>query len=213
MRTNRVQRTPRSRHCLNPDVSGAGSLIQHVRQYNAPMRKITPKILLGGWSLWIVYRLIMFCTDPIWRSGGGPMMWSGPIGMLAVPALGGWLAWRLYLRPRRSTAIWFAVLCVLLLWKFCFGDIAFRMLPAMGSHTFGGAVAAWWSLVTSSLLSAVATVFSLPLVLFSIFFWPAYCLRQQLEPDGHAEPGAPPNGGPAGSLGNSSVRGGPPSVS
>src|SRR5580765_2709930 len=140
------------------------------------MQKVTPRIVLAGWGLWVFWRLFLLFTASVWRSGGSPVAWGMTIGGFVVPAIGGWLAWQLYARPRRSVAVWFAVFCILLLWKFYVGEIVFRMHPAMGGLTFSGAAAAWWSSVTASVISAITTVLSLVLLLFSLVYWPRYCL-------------------------------------
>jgi hypothetical protein len=142
------------------------------------------KIVLSAWCLWVLYRLIVFFTDSISRHRNSWVDWSVPFGAVLVPAIGCWLAWRLYARPRRGLAVWFVVVCLILLWKFCFGMIVFQMLPSMGGLTFSAAVAAWWSLTTSSLISAAMTVFSLALILFSTAYWPVYCLRRRVQNDG-----------------------------
>jgi hypothetical protein len=141
------------------------------------MQKAAPKIVLSGWCLWVLYRLAVFFTDSIPRSAGATD-WGAAIGGVLVPAIGCWLAWRLYARPRRGLAIWFTLVCLILLWKFCLASIMFRMFPSMGGLTLSGAIAAWWSLAASSLISAAMTVFSLGLIIFSLAYWPAYCLKR-----------------------------------
>jgi hypothetical protein len=141
------------------------------------MRKLTPKIVLAGWCLLVLYRLVVYVMGSVWPSYASSPFWVFRAGAVLVPGIGGWLAWRLYVRPRRSVAVWFVVFCLLLFWKLCLSEIVFRMHPAMGGYRFGGAVAAWWDLVTSNLVRATTTMLSLALVLFSLVYWPRYCMR------------------------------------
>src|SRR4051812_39272293 len=97
-----------------------------------------------------------------------------------------WRWGRLYQRPRRSTAIWLIIICAILIWKFWLGGIIFFMHPSLGGHSFGGAVAQWWSRSISGFGVALATFLPLPLVAASIIYWPAYCRKRKVEVIDHA---------------------------
>src|SRR5262245_56677518 len=116
------------------------------------MRKNASKILLTGWCLWVGLRLVRVILDPVWSSSANIYTKAAVLGGLLVPALGCWMAWRLYQQPRRSLSVWFAVVCAFALWKFSIGSIIFFMHPSLGGHTFGGACAEWWHRSTSSIL-------------------------------------------------------------
>jgi hypothetical protein len=123
----------------------------------------------------------MFLTDAASRAGGTATQWAASIGAFLIPAIGCSLTWRLYFRPRKGLAVWFVVFCLILLWKFWFGGILLSMSPSiMGYHTFYEALKGWWLGETSSFLRAVRSLLPLGLVLFSLVYWPVFCMRRKM---------------------------------
>ena len=151
-----------------------------ISRERAAVSKLTPRIVLGAWSLWVLYRFVVFLTESASRPSGSALLWAASIGAFLVPAIGCALAWRLYVRPRKGIAVWFVVFCLILLWKFWLGGILLSVRPSIiGSQTLYEAFRNWWTAVTSS-LRAAATLLSLVLVLFSLVYWPAYCMRRKM---------------------------------
>jgi hypothetical protein len=137
------------------------------------MQKAVPKIFLGGWCLWVLYRLVQFLTSSIWHTNASYLAWGRAVSFVAIPALGGWLAWQLYERPNGKRATWLAVVCLLLLWKFFVADLL------LGMPTFAERVHYWWSAVSASPIFLLMYIFSFCLLWYSLLFWPGYCLKRK----------------------------------
>jgi hypothetical protein len=151
------------------------------------MHKPATKVFFGAWAVWLLYQLVRLATSYVWtRPGVGSYEYGMAFGGATTVGLGGWLAWRLYCRPRRSTSIWFAIICVILVWKFCVADILLFMHPALGGYTFSGAVAHWWLRIFSSVRVALASLLPIPLLAVSLTYWPIYCRKRKVETSDHA---------------------------
>ena len=158
------------------------------------MKKATSNVVLAGWGLWVLYGLVLLFVALTRHLGGDRYSWAAHdryywaahIGSALIPALGGWLAWRLYLRPRPALAIWFVLVCLLLLWKFFIGYTIVKLLTTPG-HSLGGAIAVWWRTVAAAnAFSAIAHILVLALLLFSMACWPALCLKHRSRKDNPA---------------------------
>lgn len=143
------------------------------------MQKNAPKILLTGWCLWLALRLVRVVLDPVWRSPGFFYVKSAAFGGFVVPALGCWLAWRLYQRPRRVLSVWFALVCIIALCKFYLSVILFFTLPSFGGHTFGGACMEWLHRSTSGVLPFLDSIPPMILLIVSAIYWPGFCFTQR----------------------------------
>jgi hypothetical protein len=140
------------------------------------------KIFFAAWGVWLVYLLIRVATDSVWtKPGAAYIEYSATFGGAIVLSLGAWLAWRLYQRPSRSTAVWLIIICAILVWKFWVGGIIFFMHPSLGGYSFGDAVARWWSRSISGFGVALATFLPLLLIAASVIYWPGYCRKRRIE--------------------------------
>ena len=146
------------------------------------MRKIAPKVILAGWCLWVLQRIVVLVGDPVWHSGGSSFIFGSVFGAVMVPAIGAWLAWRLHMRPSRGVALWFVAICLLSLWKFCFAEILLRIYPSSAGHTLGWAVQDWWASHASSVTHAITKFGSLTLVVFSMVYTIPLCRRPDVKP-------------------------------
>jgi hypothetical protein len=147
------------------------------------MKKNFAMILVGGWWLWAIHQAFDAAIGlgrALWHSSLDPgaigRSLGYAIGWGLIPALGAWLAWQLWRRPRRSVAVWFSLVCIFSLWKFWIGIIVVRMLPAIAGESFAEAIGTWWHYSTSSLGRFLDFVPPIILLLVSLCYWGRHCV-------------------------------------
>jgi hypothetical protein len=148
-------------------------------------RELFPRVILVLWAIWFLYQLNSLILNPAFRSADKTLFhWTyisatvfGTLGFIGIT---GWLAYRLFRRPRTVTAVWFIILSLLLLWKFCIANIFAFMSPKMGEHTLFESIALWWSFVTSHPLRTVEQLFYPIFILICLVYWPFYCGKRKL---------------------------------
>ena len=148
-------------------------------------REVFPRIILALWAIWFLYQLNSLILNPAFRSSDKTVFdWTyigaTVCGTLGVIGITGWLAYRLFRRPRTVTAVWFIILSLLLLWKFCIANLLVFMSPQMGEHTFFESIPLWWSFVNSHPLRTFEQLFYPIFILMSLVYWPFYCGKRKL---------------------------------
>lgn len=143
----------------------------------------------------------MFANDPIMSRGITGFLVTTGLGLLTYLAAELWARW-ISTTPRRLYVN--RLLCLSLFFAF----LAVVYLPST-AEAFSGPPERFFRLGVGAKGTGVA---------YGVMTWAAWFIVAMLEwpkraPSGGAEPGASPNGGPAEPLGNSGVKGGPPSVS
>ena len=155
------------------------------------MNRVLPKIFLSLWVIWFVSQVLVYIIEIPWgKLPSGAYAYGMTLGISfggpLLIGLAGWLGWELYQQHRLNTAVWFIVLCLILIWKYWIGGILGFMLPVMGSHTFGEAVSIWWSRSIARVSVALGSFLPPLLLLVSVFYWPGYCRRRKMESQDHS---------------------------
>lgn len=149
-------------------------------------RELFPRIILVLWAVWFLYQFICLLQNPTVRPSHArtAYQWHMVIGSaLGGPffvGVTGWLAFRLFARPRMVTATWFILFCLILLWKFWIGPILIHTFEKWGDHTLIDAIGRWWSSSTVNLRSALEFLGAPILLLISLLYWPFYCGKRKL---------------------------------
>jgi hypothetical protein len=134
-----------------------------------------PKLLVTAWCLWVLLRIIRVVPNPVWTSPTSTNVKAVWLGSLLIPVLGCWLAAQLYREPRRGLTLWFAAVCLIVLWKFWIANIVFLMHPIMGGYSLGGACEEWWHRSTSGVLPFLDSIPPVILAIVSAAYWLRRC--------------------------------------
>ena len=110
------------------------------------------------------------------------------LGAALIPGFLIYLGYRLYKQPSRKLTAWFSVMCLLVLLKFCFGNILYFYSL---SHSFSEACHHWLKVGTSGVFSFIDTIGITILVPITFYYWPLYCFgnktkNEQLVPGANA---------------------------
>jgi hypothetical protein len=154
--------------------------IPESQQTGIPLSARLNWIVLIAWCGWFARELGMLAASKIWDiqfsvDHDTSVKIGVSFGNPLLVGLGGWFALRLYDQPKRSRAIPFILVCLVLLWKYSLANIVFPMLPQFGGLTLTQAMDRWWSFSTSSLGRMIASILIPGFLVFSIGYWPVYC--------------------------------------